>query len=77
MTRKSLSNFLLLISGSTTTVPVSLSFNILTKDLPSLPSKTSSTLLAKVNLEKGLYSNDVIVCFLKGNISLSRSLSRK
>ena len=31
--------------------------------------------LAKVNLEKGLYSNDVIVCFLKGNISLSKSLS--
>jgi hypothetical protein len=52
-------------------VPDSLSFTILTKDLLSLPSKTSSKLLARVNLEKGLYSNEVIVCFLKGNISLS------
>ena len=52
MTKKSLSNFLLFISGSTITVPVSLSFNILTKVSPSFPSKTSSTLLAKVNLDQ-------------------------
>ena len=53
-TRKSLSNFLLLISGLITTVTVSLSFNIFTNVLPNLFSKTSSKLFAKVNLETGL-----------------------
>ena len=35
----------------------------------------SSKLLAKLNREKGLYSRDVIECFLKGNTNRSRSPS--
>ena len=56
-------------------VPVLRSFNISFKVLLNLFSKTSSKLLAKLNLEKGLYSNDKVVCFLKGNTNLSKSLS--
>ena len=74
-TRKSLSNFLLLISGSILAVPVLRSFSISIKALLNLFSNTSSRLLAKVNLEKGLYSNDKIECFLKGKTNLSKSLS--
>ena len=49
-------------------MPVYLSLSILTRDPLKLLEKTSSKLLAKVNLEKGLYSKDKIVCFLNGNI---------
>ena len=41
----------------------------------NLFSKTSSKLLAKLNLENGLYSNDKMECFLKGKINLSKSAS--
>ena len=56
--KKSVSNFEFLISGSTIAVPVFLSLSVLFKTLLSSPEKTSSTLLAKENLEKGLYSKD-------------------
>ena len=45
------------------------------KVLLNLFSNTSSKLLAKLNLEKGLYSKDKTECFLKGKTNLSRSLS--
>ena len=74
-TRKSLLNFEFLISGSTIEVPVLLSFIIVFYVLLNSPEKTSSTLLAKANLENGLYSSDWIVCLLNGKISLSNSCS--
>ncbi len=58
LTKKSLSNFEFFISGSIIAVPVFLSLSVLFKTLLSSPEKTSSTLLAKENLEKGLYSKD-------------------
>ena len=45
------------------------------KALLNSPEKTSSTLLAKENLENGLYSSVWIVCLLNGKITLSNSCS--
>ena len=75
LTKKSLSNFEFLISGSIIAVPVFLSFKVVFKTLLNSPEKTSSTLLANENLEKGLYSNDCMLCLLNGKISLSNSVS--
>ena len=57
------------------TIPVLRSLSISINFLLNLLSKTSSKLLAKLNLEKGLYSKDKVECFLKGKINLSKSLS--
>ena len=50
-------------------VPVFRSLRISLKVLLKLFSNTSSKLLARLNLENGLYSKDKIECFLKGKLT--------
>ncbi len=63
------------MSGSIRAVPVFLSFKVSFKTLLNSPEKTSSTLLANANLEKGLYSKEVTLFLLNGKINLSSSCS--